>query len=269
MNTETYLAKREKKVTKANELIQKSRFSLSKQQQRIVLYLISQIEQHDKDFKLYTFDIIEFCKICGIELGGGKTYNELKEALKEISDKSLWITLPDERETLVRWIEKPYIEPKRGTISIKLDADMKPYLLQLKQNFTSYELIYTLHFKSQYSIRLYELVRSIHYHEMDILTITYSVDELRKRMGAENKSSKVYSNFKNRALLPAIEEINAYSDKIISFKEDKRGHGKAITHIIFTIRTKEPIERLKVRAKIDQEMGTDGQMTLWERAVDR
>ena len=34
---------RERKVTKANELIQKSRFSLSAQQQKIVLFLISQI----------------------------------------------------------------------------------------------------------------------------------------------------------------------------------------------------------------------------------
>ncbi|MDY4786917.1 MAG: RepB family plasmid replication initiator protein, partial [Bacteroidaceae bacterium] len=45
-------------VVKANDLIQKSRFSLSVQQQKIVLYLISQISQFDTDFKLYEFSIV-------------------------------------------------------------------------------------------------------------------------------------------------------------------------------------------------------------------
>ena len=46
---------RHKTVVKANDLIQKSRFSLSVQQQKIVLYLISQITQFDTEFKLYDF----------------------------------------------------------------------------------------------------------------------------------------------------------------------------------------------------------------------
>lgn len=37
-------------VVKANALIQKSRFSLSLQQQKIVLYLISKIQPNDEEF---------------------------------------------------------------------------------------------------------------------------------------------------------------------------------------------------------------------------
>ena len=97
---------RGKTVVKANELIQKSRFNLSLQQQKIVLYLISQITPYDEDFKLYEFSISEFCRVCGIDETSGKNYQDLKAAIKEIADKSLWITLEDE-ETLLRWIEKP------------------------------------------------------------------------------------------------------------------------------------------------------------------
>ena len=85
-----YLEIRKNTVVKANDLIQKSRFSLSLQQQKIVLYLISQIKPYDEDFKVYSFDIKEFCKVCGIDSDGGKTYAELKEQIKAIRDKSLF-----------------------------------------------------------------------------------------------------------------------------------------------------------------------------------
>ena len=74
---------RDKLVVKANELIQKSRFNLSLQQQKIILYLISQIDRNDKEFKLYSFSIQHFCKVCGIDYTNGKNYIGLKEAIKD------------------------------------------------------------------------------------------------------------------------------------------------------------------------------------------
>ena len=196
MKKETYLEQRDKLVVKANELIQKSRFNLSLQQQKIVLYLISQIMPQDDDFKLYSFTIPEFCRVCGITVESGKNYQDVKNAIKEIADKSLWIRLPNGKSTLVRWIEKPYIDDKSGVIDIRLDADMKPYLLQLKENFTEYEIIYTLHFKSKYSIRLYELCKSIHYNDLEEYHRRYSIEELRQLLGAE--SYTVFKDFRRR-----------------------------------------------------------------------
>ena len=141
MGKDKYLELRHNTVVKANELIQKSRFSLSLQQQKVVLYLISQIAPQDEDFKLYEFSIVEFCKVCGIDYSNGKNYADLKEAVKEIADKSIWVKLDNGKETLLRWIEKPYLDEHSGTIQIKLDKDMKPFLLQLKENFTQYELL--------------------------------------------------------------------------------------------------------------------------------
>ena len=141
MKKDTYLELRNKTVVKANQLIQKSRFNLSLQQQKIVLYLISQITPYDEDFKLYEFSIVEFCKVCGIDETNGKNYRDLKQAIKEIADKSVWIEIAEDEETIVRWIEKPYINKKDGVIKIRLDNDMKPFLLQLKENFTQYELL--------------------------------------------------------------------------------------------------------------------------------
>ncbi len=74
MKENKYLELRNKTVTKANDLIQKSRFNLSLQQQKIVLYLISQVTPFDEDFKLYEFSIAEFCRVCGIDDNNGKIY---------------------------------------------------------------------------------------------------------------------------------------------------------------------------------------------------
>lgn len=215
-------------VVKSNSLIQQSRFSLSTQQQKIILFIISQIEPYDEELKLYTFKITDFCNVCGIE-PKGDMYNLIKRQIKSISDKSLWIET-EQGETLVRWIEKPYIDKKSGTIQIKLDEDMKPYLLQLKEKFTEYELIYTLNFKSKYTIRLYEFLKSIHYNKLQAYTQTIPIDKFQKVMDS------TYANFKDfhtRALKPAQKEINAYSD--IIFNYELVSDGRRITAIKITV----------------------------------
>lgn len=258
MEVKKDLSTRKNMVVKANELIQKSRFSLSLQQQKIVLYLISQIQPYDEDFKLYEFSIPDFCRVVGITPSSGEIYTDLKRAVKEISDKSLWVEIGD-TETLLRWIEKPYINKKSGKIQIRLDRDMKPFLLHLKNNFTQYELIWTLHFKSKYTIRLYELVKSIHFHELESYEREFRLNNLQKSLDAEKYER--FCDFHNRVLKPAVKEINEYSDKNLSYELVKRG--RSVVSVRFTISTKPPIERMRVKDIIEKDLGND-QMTLWD-----
>ena len=253
--------RRSQVVVKANELIQNSRFNLSLQQQKVVLYLISQITPYDEDFRTYEFRINEFCRVCGIDESSGKHYQVLKDSVKEIADKSLWVTHEDGTETLLRWIEKPYINPKSGVIQIKLDEDMKPYLLQLKENFTKYELFWTINFKSKYTVRLYELIKSIHYNELETYERTYQLDELRKILGAD--SYKVYNDFRKRVLAPAVEEINNYSDKHLEFIPLKSG--RSVDRVTLVISSKDPVDTLTLRLDMESKLGnTSGQTSLFD-----
>ena len=231
-------------VVKSNQLIQESRFDLSMQQQKIVLYIISQIEPSDEEFKLYQFKITDFCAVCGIE-PKGDNYNMLKNAIQSIVNKSIWITLPNGKETTVKWIEKPYIDRNSGTIEIKLDNDMKPYLLQLKEKFTAYELIYTLNFKSKYSIRLYEYLKSIHYNKFEEYSTLISIDNFQKLL---NSSYTDFKDFHSRVLKPAFKEINQYSD--INFSYEIMKNGRKATDILLTISTKEVVERAQTVSEV-------------------
>ena len=261
MKNETYLDLRNKLVVKANDLIQKSRFNLSLQQQKMILFLISQITPYDEEFKEYEFSIQEFCRVCGIDIASGKNYQDLKQCIKDIADKSVWINVSGDEETLLRWIEKPYINNKSGSIKVRLDEDMKPYLLQLKGNYTQYELIYTLYFKSKYSIRLYELIKSIHYDEQQEYRRVMTLEELRKALSGE--TYKEYRDFKRRVLDIAVNEINAHSDKQVEYNTVKKGRN--VVAIEFIINTKDVLERQEIRSHIDEELGTD-QMTLFGKA---
>ena len=249
-NKELYKA-RNTLVIKANDLIQKSRFDLSINQQKIVLYLISKIKPNDEDFTLYEFSIKEFCQVCGIANDSGNNYARLKEAIKEIADKSIWVALDDGKHTLLRWIEKPYIDENSGTIRIRLDKDMKPYLLQLKDNFTKYELCWTLLFKSKYSTRLYELVKSIHFNEQQAYERTYELAEFRGLLGAENYT--LWAQFKRRVLEPAIEDINKYSDKQVSYEPIV--YGKVVGRIKLIISTKSTLDKMLLKHSNDEALG--------------
>ena len=259
-----YLTIRKQEVVKANELIQKSCFSLSTIQQKIVLYLIAQIKPTDEDFKKYEFYVRDFCRICDIDYDNGGNYKMLKNEIKKIRDQSVFVKLPNGVETTFSWIAKPYFHEKSGLVEIRLDEDLKPLLLQLKGGFTHYELIYTLQFRSKFSIRLYELIKSIHYHELEDYTYTYKIEDLKRLMDAENY--KTFQHFRDRALDIAVKEINQYSDKLLSYVDIREG--LKVVKIMFTIKTKDIIDVLKMRIELDKRMGIDpNQMSLFEEVV--
>lgn len=234
-------------IRKANALIQKSRFDLTLQQQKILLFLISQIDPNDKEFKTYSFSIKQFCEICGIKVASGRNYQMLKSQIKKIADKSIWLDLQD-REVLVRLIEKPTIIKESGKIEIRFDEDMMPFLLQLRSNYTKYELIYILRFNSKYTLRLYEYIKSIHYDELNPYSRYIELSELKRVLGAENYDS--YKDFNNRVLSFAIDEINRYSDKTISFIPVKKN--RAVIGFDVNINTKNIEDRILAGAETEK-----------------
>ena len=246
MNKEIAKA-RENYVTKSNEIIQKSRYSLNLREQKLVLYLISMIKPNDTEFHEFEISVKRFCDICGIDERSGKNMSGIKESIKTLADKSMWIQKSEKNQTLVRWIAKATINIGSDIIVIRLDDDLKPYLLQLKNNFAQYQLLNIVTLKSKYAVRLYELMESVHYNEFKPFTYEFpSVEQLTKQLDAENY--KRYADVKRRVLLPAIEEINESTDKLLSFAERKRG--RQVTGIQLTIETKNTIDRLNTYSKI-------------------
>lgn len=223
------------KVVKSNDLIQKARFDLNAQQQKIIYWLISKIQPDDTELKTIDFKLIEFCKICGINYNSGTNYKQIKDAIKKLADKSVWVKTENGAETLVRWIEKPIIN--NGTVKLKIDDDMKPFLINLKQQFTQFELYNVLPMKGKYSMRLYELFKSF----QKLTSCSFKVDDLKQNLLCENY--KRYPDFKRKVIVPAIEEINTVTDISVSFIEIKEGR-KVVKLKFFLSKAENPNRRI-------------------------
>ena len=233
-------------VVKSNDLIQRNRFELSLPEQKTVAYICSMIQPmqtEESGFQLeYEFKIREYCKICGIDYDNGKNYQDVKATLKKLRDKSMWLTLPDGSETTVGWLAKATTNKKSGIAHIKLDEDMVPYLFDLKQKFTQYQLYNVLGMKSAFSVRIYELMKSYSFRH----TITFELDELKKLLMVEDvKSYNRFPDFRRKVLEKAQLEINELTDINIEFEPIKTG--KKVTSIKFIIEEKFKNSRKRIR----------------------
>lgn len=246
---------REYYVVKSNALIQKSRFSLSLQAQRCLLFAISRIKFSDTFNTEYTFKIADICEACGLEYSTHSNYyNIMKTELKSLRDNSIWITNAEGKEETVSWFSKVKMNKGQGTVSVKFDESIEEYLFLLQNRYTQYKLSTPLAFKSKYSIRLYELLLSYtKKKEIDNgieNEVYFDPDELKERLDA-TKYTKFY-DFRRFVIDKSLEEINQYSEDIkVSY--ECRYKGKQIQKVYFIINAPRAKQILNARnAKKDK-----------------
>lgn len=231
--------KREYWVVKGNELIQKNRFELSLTEQKTIAFICSMIKKsNNAPYQLeYEFNIRDYCKVCGIDYAGGKNYKNIKTTLKHLSDRSMWLD-DGESETLMRWLSYVKINKNSEKVFIEIDRTIAPFLFELKEKFTKYQLYNILAMKSAFSVRIYELLKSYAYQKNK----TFDLEELKRLLEVENVKSYVrFPDFRRKVLEKAQEEINELTDSNISYKPITKG--KKVIKIEFQIDTKSPIDR--------------------------
>lgn len=224
-------------VVKSNELIQKARYNLTVQQQKLVLYCISKIRMNDSPDTLYEFSLDEVCSVLNLALDeGGTYYKRLKDDFIKLTTRS-WVTFPDKSEGTFSWFSDAYVIPLSGTVQIRFHEKMAPYLFELKNRYTQYQLYEVLVFKNKYAIRLYEIIRSfIMQDELRKGTekeITFSVNELRELLFAPQY--KRWVDFNRFVLKPAVDEINKLSDLIRLEYQPYKNNSRNYEKLFFTI----------------------------------
>lgn len=214
-------------VVKSNELIRNVRYSLSEQEQKIIIFLISQIGKNDTELNKISIRLKDYCEIAGIEYYGG-SIKHLKDTIKGIADKSWWIKDNEDIDNLFRWIDTAQINGE--TAEIILSQSLKPFVLQLKENFTKYEMIEVLALRGKYTIRLYELFRSY----LWLGKWRVKVNELRDLIQCDKY--KAFKEFNRNILKYSTDEINKYSGLEVSYLTIKKG--RYIEEIEFQIEEK-------------------------------
>jgi len=217
------------------------------QEQKIVLYLVSKIMPGDEDFKYYEMSVRDFCKVCELDSENGGNYKHIKQTLKNLRDKSVWVKDDSGKERLYAWIDTVTMDENDGKVLIRLSHTMKPYLLQLKEHFTRYSLYYVLAMKSQYSIKVYELLKSYEYKGI----CEFDLDDLRVRLNAEKYPN--HHDFMRRVINTAITEINGNTDIEVSYTLEKAG--RRYSKIVLKVKAiKNYSHRVKIHETIDEKL---------------
>ena len=215
--------------------------------------MISQIEKDDTEFKEYQIHIKD---LENAELTQ-KQYGRYKEFAKSLMSKV--VTIENEKSILAaNWFADIEYIKNTGYIRATISQKLKPYLLQLKQEFVQAKLPTLLQFKSKYSSRLYLLLKSDFdrqsKHRKNLFVI-YDLEDLHNRFELPKSYSKVYSKFKNSFLLNALEEINEKTDLQIDYRELKTG--RKITSIEFCISKKQQSEEQLIQELLSTQTQTD------------
>ncbi len=227
--------KRLKKVQKSNELNHANFSNFSLTCYRVLLNLISNIQQRDLHGNQIPLPIIDReCTLSAREyaeefnLSGNTAY----EILKEASDKLLKTVFTTKTAIGILKIhicsQIHYIE-KEGRIDIRFTEEIMPHLAELSKNFTMYNLKDISNFNSIYTTRIYELIMQFKTTGM----FEIPIDKLRHTLGCSDIFIK-YNDFKRFVINHAVNEINSFYKLELTFEELKQG--RKIEKIIFRFR---------------------------------
>ncbi len=235
MDKENKEISRDNQVVKANAMIE-SKFRLSVWEQRIILTLCSKINANQDTFAEFTLSVNEFCNFLDISNKDYKINSILKRKCKQLQNKSICINTGTKIKpvwTFFNWFHHiKYIE-NEGLICMQFHEFLEPYLLTMKDRYTKYKLGYVIKFKSEYSFRIYELLKEYE----TIGNRTLLISELKEYLDIDKESYNKYSHFKTKVLLKAQKEINQYSDISIELLEIKKG--RKVDAIEFQIKRKD------------------------------
>jgi plasmid replication initiation protein len=111
---------------------------------------------------------------------------------------------------------------ENGLIEFEVNPNLKPYLLNITNNFTSYDRHKISHLKSFYSIRLYELLKQ-YQDKTGGGWWKVTLEKLKEILKISEKQYKLYGHLKDKVILVAQRELKEKTDIKFSFEEQKKG----------------------------------------------
>ena len=220
-------------VKKANSLIE-AKGALSSTAQKILIMLISMLRTDDSEFQKYALNIKDFKQ----ELG--TTNNEVKfyvERAKELMRNPFEVD-----KKLFNWCSMVDYGSIEGYLIFDIHNDLKPYLLGLQKNFTTYNIVNILALKGDYTPRLYEyfLMRFNEYkaqykrqHNKTPKSFTFELEIDWLRDTFKIPDSYRYNNIKTQIIEVAKRQFKEKTNIKFDYKEQKLG--RKVVRLVITV----------------------------------
>lgn len=211
-------------VIKQDYQLVNAKYKLNTSEIKFILTVLAQIDTDDKRFSTYEIKVSELED----KLQSEQNETRLKQFAKKLMSKPLEVPTND-GWIVFNWFSKIQYVRGQSKFIVRIDDDLRPYLLELKERFVKYNLGYILPLTSNYSIRLYQLLK-----EYEKLTCrTFKLTELQEILQVP-KSLLVYADFKRKVLQVAEKELIENCDIFFEYEELKEG--RKVDKILFRIK---------------------------------
>lgn len=219
-------------VVKSNRLVE-SLQSLNLSEIRLIQLAIVDSRDQGKGLDTKTplrIDAMRYAQIFDISKQGA--YKVLKDAEQNLFRR--YFTFLSERNNKVRtnWIQQAEYFDDEGAIEIIFTTAVVDEITRIdgfEQMFTQYALSQIADLNSNYSVRLYELLKQW----TTAKKVTFELERFREQLGIGINEYPRMSDFKRRVLDVAVKEINEKTDIKVSYDQQKKG--RTITSFKFKI----------------------------------
>ncbi len=225
-------------VVQANSLIG-GKQALKLNSSKLIRSAIMQVVRSDEELKPYIISIHDLADL--LQVSPENIYRDIEDITEDIIRNPVYVREVSKGKT-VRFIKIPWVsrcEYKAGYgVAIKLNEELKPFLLNLKEHYTQYTLGEVLAMKSVYGIRIFEILQSKIMHGTvpnNGSHVIITLQELRECCDCEDKYP-AFGNFKNKVLDKARDEINRVSMYDMSYTYVKEGRNVVAIDFFLTFK---------------------------------
>ena len=222
-------------IRTSNDLV-RAHYALSLNATRVLAYAIAYIDadtvKKNGQFPLLKIPLTHIAETFPSLASSKSIYADIAAAAEELFDAQVSFPVPNSRsgdKVRLRWA--PTCGKVGGYLLLRLNFDLAPYLLDLKERYTARQLMYVVELRSPYHWRLYEIFRSYLWRGGCELL----VEDAKAMLEIDPDQYKQVGHFKARILLPALKAIEDVTDMIVSIKREVR-EGKKILGWDFEIR---------------------------------
>jgi len=201
-------------VVKSNDLIP-ALASLSLNELRLLAFCLSNVKREFEEFNIIKVKSSELADTFNISVDS--IYSLVKDLMIRINSKPLELQT-EKKDSIVFWFKSLDRYKDIGIFEFEFHPRLKPYLLQLRDNFTSYRIKDIYQFRAASTWHIYEVLRQ--YKNMKIKE--FDINDFKSLIGVSD-SYRRFSNLKDRLLDPALDDINSFSDINVSYKTLKTG----------------------------------------------
>lgn len=206
-------------VVQANALVSVKQ-NLSLNETKLLRLVIMQNLYKDREFREYTVSIKKLAETFGIS--SQNLYRDIERMCQNIISNPVYIKNGDAWK-VTRWVSFAEYVKGKGILHIKLNEELKPYVLGLQRYYSQYQICQILNMSSVYAIRIFEMIimkmRNTNIPR-ERKYVKCTVQEIREACQCEDRYSQ-FGMFRKKVLDMAVREIRKRTTFFICYEYEK------------------------------------------------